>query len=198
MKTITILGSTGSIGTQCLDIVAQHPNLFQINYLTTHSNTIFFEQQTAQFSPKGVVITEPIAYQNFIKNTNFKGKILSEEDGLLEAAADSNCDIVIVALVGFAGLKPTIKAIQNKKNIALANKEALVVGGQHIIDLARANNVDILPVDSEHSAIFQCLQGEKITNINKLILTASGGPFLKISSKEIKKIKSKDALNHPT
>lgn len=198
MKNITILGATGSIGLQCLDIIGQNPNIYHVNYLTVYSNIDILEQLCVKFSPKGVVIVDEIAFKTFKQNTQFKGKILYGEAGLIEAAGDNNSDIVVVALVGFAGLKPTIQAIKAGKTIALANKETLVVAGQHIINLAKEHNVNILPIDSEHSAIFQVLQGENIEQVDKLILTASGGPFLDYSMDELKSVKAHQALKHPT
>ena len=198
MKSITILGSTGSIGTQSLEVINQQREHYEVNYLTTNSKIDLLEYQTQLFAPKGVVIVDENAYRDFTKKTLFKGKILCGEEGLLEAAGDEKSDIVIVALVGFSGVKPTIEAIKNKKTIALANKEVLVVAGDYITKLATQNNTKIIPVDSEHSAIFQCLQGESISNVKKIILTASGGPFLDLPFEKLSTVTAKDALNHPT
>lgn len=198
MKTITILGSTGSIGKQCLDIIAQCSDIYHVDYLTTNTNIDILEQQCFQFSPNGVVVVNEVACKKFKQQTQFKGTILCGEAGLIEAVSSNNTDMVVVALVGFAGVKPTIQAITNHKTIALANKETLVVAGQHIINLAKENNVKILPVDSEHSAIFQALQGENKDNIDKLILTASGGPFFDYPNESLKTVKAQQALKHPT
>jgi 1-deoxy-D-xylulose-5-phosphate reductoisomerase len=197
-KNICILGSTGSIGTQTLEIIAALPEVFEITYLTTFKNIELLEKQCKKFNPKGVVIAEDLAYKKFVKSTNFKGEILKGEIGITEAATFSENDLVISALVGFAGVLPTLKAIENGINIALANKETLVTAGKIITDAAKKNNVSIFPVDSEHSAIFQCLQGENINSVEKLILTASGGPFFNFPIENMKNITAKAALKHPT
>ena len=221
-KRITILGSTGSIGTQTLEVIGLHKEKLEVNFLTTNQNIELLEKQCAKFSPKGVVISEEKSYQQFVRKTNFKGKILCGEDGVIEASSDKNCDLVLVALVGFSGVLPTLKAIENGKNIALANKETLVTAGKIITTVAQKNNVSILPIDSEHSAIFQCLdtnshnghmlyaptvqhrrgiwlsQNEIKSEVEKVILTASGGPFLNTPNEKLAKISADEALKHPT
>ena len=197
-KKICILGSTGSIGTQTLDVISRFPDLFEINYLSTYNNIKLLEEQCKKFNPKGVVVCEVNAYNEFIAKTNFKGKIFKNDVGLIEITADTDNDLVVSALVGFSGVKPTLTAIENGINIALANKETLVSAGKIIIETAKKNNVKIFPIDSEHNAIFQCLQGEKIESIEKIILTASGGPFLHTPQEKMSNIKLEDALKHPT
>ena len=198
MNSITILGATGSIGQQTLDIVAHNSELFKIDFLTTYSNITLLEKQCEKFNPNGVVIVNDEAYKKFKKETSFEGKILSGIESLKIAATSSDNNIVVSSLVGIAGLSPTIEAIKTKKIMLLANKEVLVVAGKYIMDLVKENGTKVIPIDSEHSAIYQCLMGEKMKDINKIILTASGGPFLKLNRKELKNVTIKDALNHPT
>ena len=188
MKTITILGSTGSIGTQCLDVISLHRDKFRLNYLTTNNNIDVLEKQCALFEPNGVAIADESAYQEFKRKTAFKGVIVAGKEGIEEAAADQHSDLVVVAMVGMSGLTPTIAAIKSRKDIALANKETLVVAGQYITDIAHQNNINIFPIDSEHSAIWQCLRGENIESIRSIILTASGGPFLKYTEEQLQTI----------
>lgn len=197
-QVISILGSTGSIGTQTLDIVAANRNLFSINYLTTNFRTDLLELQCKTHNPNGVVISGKNAYENFVRTTDFKGKILFGEEGLNEAASACFNDLVVVALVGFAGVEPTLTAIRAGKTIALANKETLVTAGGIIVQTAKDNNVSIYPVDSEHSAILQCMLGESKDSVEKLIITASGGPFLNMPLENLQSIKAADALKHPT
>ncbi|MDR0926269.1 MAG: 1-deoxy-D-xylulose-5-phosphate reductoisomerase [Ignavibacteria bacterium] len=197
MKTITILGSTGSIGTQTLDVISAHRELYCINYLTTDTNIHLLDLQCSIFQPLGVVINNEISYKNFIAETNFKGKILCGSEGIIEAAADKANDLVVVGLVGFAGVRPTLEALRNGTDVAIANKEVLVTAGRIITSTALEMNAKILPIDSEHSAIFQCLQGERLDEIERLILTASGGPFLNYTREQLEKVTVSDALNHP-
>lgn len=198
MKNIAILGSTGSIGTQALDIIEKHPELFKVTVLTANNNWELLAEQALKFHPRKVIIASD---SNYIKLKHALQKsdieVISGEDNMSYAGTGENVDIVITALVGYSGLLPTIKAIQDHKTIALANKETLVVAGELITGLAKDNDVKILPVDSEHSAIFQCLQGEKRKNLKKVLLTASGGPFRKYSLEDLKKVTVKQALNHP-
>jgi len=196
-RTISILGSTGSIGTQALDVIGRSGGKFDIAYLTVDTNIEELEKQTQRFNPKAVVVCNSGAYSEFRKQTRFKGKILSGEYGLHEAAAYDGNDLVISALVGFAGVVPTIKAIEAGKTIALANKEALVSAGSIITKAAKDNNVDLIAVDSEHNAILQCLAGEKISQVEKIILTASGGPFRDTPLDEFDNITVARALDHP-
>lgn len=197
IKTISIFGSTGSIGTQALEIIAKQPEYFRAGWLTTHSRIERLEQQIAQYSPFGVVISDKEAYQTFIRTTSFQGTVLAGEEGLLEAASDTRTSQMLSALVGFSGVQPTLQAIQHGIPIALANKETLVSAGELITTAARSNNVAIVPVDSEHSAIAQCLVGESPEFIDKLILTASGGPFREYSLEQLQSVTHREALRHP-
>lgn len=197
MKKIAILGSTGSIGTSALDVVRNFPELYEVSFLTANSRTDDLEKQIKEFKPGAVVIKDKLAAEVFKSNTDFKGIILAGEEGLIEATKNFDYDILLSSLVGFAGLEPTIEAIKRGKRIALANKETLVAAGEIVVDLADKYNSEIIPVDSEHSAIFQCLVGEKTEDISKIILTASGGPFLNTEYENLKNVTVKEALNHP-
>lgn len=197
MKKIAILGSTGSIGTSALDVVRNFPDLYKVSFLTVNSKTDDLEKQIKVFKPGAVVIKDKIAAEAFKSKTDFKGIILAGEEGLIEATKNFDYDILLSSLVGFAGLEPTIEAIKRGKRIALANKETLVAAGEIVVDLADKHNSEIIPVDSEHSAIFQCLIGEKTEYISKIILTASGGPFLNTAYEKLKVVTVKEALNHP-
>lgn len=177
-------------------MIAKYPEKFNVSYLTTNTNIDLLVEQALKFNPEAVVITDRSAFNDLISKHTLKCEILPVE-GLLQIARSNNVDLIIAAMVGFAGLESTIEAVKNKKKIALANKETLVVAGHLITDLARKNNVDIIPVDSEHSAVFQCLVGEKPESLNRLILTASGGPFLNRSIENFKTISIAEALNHP-
>lgn len=195
-ETMTILGSTGSIGTQSLDVARRLGN--RVYAVTAHSNIKLLEKQAREFIPRYVVITDENSYKSIktsLADTDIK--VLYGMEGLCEVAADKNNDIVLNSLVGMVGLEPTLAAINAKTNIALANKETLVAGGKLVTTLARENNVQILPVDSEHSAIFQCLQGNEHNQIKKILLTASGGPFFGKTKDELRNVTIKDTLNHP-
>jgi 1-deoxy-D-xylulose-5-phosphate reductoisomerase len=196
-KKISILGSTGSIGYQTLEVIDNMPDDFEINYLTINTKIELLEPQIKKYNPKGVVIQDEQKYKEFKAKTDYKGKILCGLDGLIEASADKNNDILLTALVGFSGVIPTYHAIENGIDIALANKETLVSAGQLITDLAKEKNVNILAVDSEHSAILQSLAGEDYSEIEKIILTASGGPFLNLPKSEFDNITLDQALKHP-
>jgi 1-deoxy-D-xylulose-5-phosphate reductoisomerase len=196
-KIITILGSTGSIGIQALQVLDSIPQHFRIGYLTTNTNIELLAKQIKKFKPIGVVIKDKHAYEKFISQVDFNGKILHGKKGLIEAAGDTINDLVLSALVGFSGVEPTMEAIKSGTTIALANKETLVSAGSVITKSARKHNVEIIAVDSEHSAILQCLVGESIKEVEKIILTASGGPFLNTPLDELEKITAKDALKHP-
>ncbi|MEK7225377.1 MAG: 1-deoxy-D-xylulose-5-phosphate reductoisomerase, partial [Bacteroidota bacterium] len=179
IKRIAIFGSTGSIGTQALDVIAANPDKFSAEILTAHSNDELLVQQALKFNPNVVVIGDESRYgkvKEALASTDVK--VFSGEKALEEAAAMDCYDLMLAAIVGYAGLRPTLKAIDNGKAIALANKETLVVAGDIIMRKAVEKRVPIIPVDSEHSAIFQCLVGETRNRIEKIILTASGGPFL--------------------
>lgn len=196
MKNITILGSTGSIGTQALDIVRMHS--INIRALSANSNVELLEKQAREFHPECVCISDEKYYTELkdrLKDTDIK--ILAGLEGLCYIASMDNVDIMLNSVVGMVGLLPTITAIKKGTTIALANKETLVTGGQLVTDLAKKHNVEILPVDSEHSAIFQCLQGNKNNKISKILLTASGGPFYGKTKEELSKVTLSDALHHP-
>ena len=198
MKRIAILGSTGSIGTQALDVVKQHSDAFSVSVLTAQSNADLLVEQALQFKPSHVVIGDEQKYA-FVKEalSGTSIQVLAGADALQEVVCLDNVDIVLTALVGYAGLLPTVKAIKAGKPIALANKETLVVAGSLIMPLAREMGVPILPVDSEHSAIFQCLMGESHNPIEKVILTASGGPFRGRKRADLEQVTRAQALKHP-
>ncbi|WP_410221076.1 1-deoxy-D-xylulose-5-phosphate reductoisomerase [Pedobacter sp.] len=196
MKNISILGSTGSIGTQTLDVVRQNPGLYKVNALTAQNSADLLIQQALEFKPDLVVIGNKAHYAK-VKTALPGIKVLCGEEALAEAVILPQTHFVITALVGSVGLKPTIAAIKAKKNIGLANKETLVVAGELVMELAQQNGVEIIPVDSEHSAIFQCLVGEKHNPIEKIILTASGGPFRGKDRTFLGSVTKKEALKHP-
>ena len=177
MKKIAILGSTGSIGTQALDVVRHLPEEFSVEVLAANSNVELFTRQVEEFKPKLAVLADEAAYKKFSARKIQGVEVAGGRQAFIDAAGFDGVEIVLTAMSGFAGLEPTIKAINSGKNIALANKETLVVAGELITKLAKARGVKILPVDSEHGAFFQCLQGEDSRTIKKLLLTASGGPF---------------------
>jgi 1-deoxy-D-xylulose-5-phosphate reductoisomerase len=197
-KHIAILGSTGSIGTQALEVIQANPTLFQVEVLTAQNNCDLLIQQAIAFKPNAVVIGNEAMYQRvFDALDRHDIKVYAGENALASVVQMDTIDLVLTALVGYAGLKPTIKAIESKKPIALANKETLVVAGELITKLAEENGVNIYPVDSEHSAIFQCLIGEFHNPIEKIILTASGGPFRGKDKKFLQTVKKEQALKHP-
>ncbi len=197
-KRIALLGSTGSIGCQALEVIDSHPDKFEVEVLTAFNNVELLINQSIKFIPKVVVIGNENKFQ-FLKEalTHYPIQVMAGLDAIAEIVKLDTIDLVLTAMVGYAGLLPTINAIKWKKDIALANKETLVVGGELITKLATENKVKILPVDSEHSAIFQCLQGEEHDSIEKIILTASGGPFVDKDAEYLKKITKKEALKHP-
>lgn len=197
MKKICILGSTGSIGTQALDVIEQHPDLYEAYILTAYNNTDLIIEQARKFQPEAVVIANENNYNKVQEAlADLPIKVYAGAKALCEVVQDDNVDIVLASMVGFSGLEPTIAAIKAKKVIALANKETLVVAGDLITRLAHEYQVPILPVDSEHSAIFQCL--EPGNRIDKILLTCSGGPFRKFDKEQIKHVTKTDALAHPT
>jgi 1-deoxy-D-xylulose-5-phosphate reductoisomerase len=197
-KHIAILGSTGSIGTQALEVIAAHPDVFQAEVLTAHHNAALLIAQAIQFKPNVVVIVNEEFYPQVKAGLAGEDiKVYTGEKALADVVEMSTIDLVLTALVGYSGLRPTIKAIEAGKNIALANKETLVVAGDLITRLAREKGVNIYPVDSEHSAIFQCLVGEFHNKIEKLILTASGGPFRGKTKSELTGVTKAQALKHP-
>ena len=198
VKRIAILGSTGSIGTQALEVIQQHPLAFAVAVLTAQSNADLLIEQAIAFKPSHVVIGDANKF-TFVREALSPHQItvLSGAEALEEVVCLPHVDVVLTALVGYAGLLPTVKAIQAKKPIALANKETLVVAGALIMPLAREMGVPILPVDSEHSAIFQCLMGESHNPIEKVILTASGGPFRGKKRGDLEQVTRAQALKHP-
>lgn len=197
-KNVAILGSTGSIGKQTLDVVRQYPEIFKIDVLTANTSAELLIAQAREFKPNCVVIGDESLYSK-VSNALIDEdvKVFAGSDAICQVVTMESIDVVLTAMVGVAGLRPTISAIKAKKNIALANKETLVVAGHIITKLAIENNVDIIPVDSEHSAIFQCLVGEHFNRISKLILTASGGPFKDRPISSFEDITVKEALAHP-
>jgi 1-deoxy-D-xylulose-5-phosphate reductoisomerase len=197
-KQIAILGSTGSIGTQALDVIEANPEVFSVSVLTAGDNAELLISQAAKFLPAEVVICNPDKFDK-VKSAlaSFPIKVYKGADALVSVVESDNVDIVLTAMVGYAGLLPTIHAIKAGKNIALANKETLVVAGELITALAKQYNVSIYPVDSEHSAIFQCLAGEENNAIEKIILTASGGPFRGKDRAFLAQVTKAQALKHP-
>ncbi len=197
-RNIAILGSTGSIGTQALEVIKANPDKFSVEVLTAQQNDVLLIQQAIEFKPNVVVIGDESKYDAVFSALNsYDIKVYAGKNALNSVVEMDSIHIVLTALVGYAGLMPTVKAIQAGKHIALANKETLVVAGQLITDLCKKHKVDLLPVDSEHSAIFQCLAGEWHNPIEKLILTASGGPFRGRQRHELSHVTLKEALKHP-
>jgi 1-deoxy-D-xylulose-5-phosphate reductoisomerase len=197
-KRIAIFGSTGSIGTQALEVIHAHPELFEVEILTAHNNEDLLIEQALRFSPNAVVIVNEKKYSKVkeaLSTTDIK--VFAGEKALEEVADFDTYDMMLAAIVGFAGLLPTLKAVDKKKAVALANKETLVVAGDIVMYKAIENNTPILPVDSEHSAIFQCLVGEHRNPIEKIILTASGGPFRGKKPNFLLNVKRDHALQHP-
>jgi 1-deoxy-D-xylulose-5-phosphate reductoisomerase len=198
IKRIALFGSTGSIGTQALEVIAANPDKFSVEILTAQNRDELLVQQAIQFNPNLVVIGDEKKYlkvKEALASTDIK--VFAGEKALEEVAGMDCYDLMLAAIVGFAGLKPTLKAIENKKAVALANKETLVVAGDIVMQKAVENRVPIIPVDSEHSAIFQCLVGESRNRIDKVILTASGGPFLGKKPNYLVNVKREHALQHP-
>jgi len=197
-KRVAILGSTGSIGTQALNIIHEFSDDFELKLISANSSKELLLKQSLFFKPNHVVVNTSDGYSYLKKNLKKNDiKVYCGNDILCDLIESNDFDIILVAIVGFAALLPTISAIKSGKKIALANKETLVVGGQLISSLLNDYNGEIIPVDSEHSAIFQCLQGEKINTVENIILTASGGPFRGFSSKELGGVSVKQALKHP-
>jgi 1-deoxy-D-xylulose-5-phosphate reductoisomerase len=198
LKRVAVLGSTGSIGKQALDVIDKHIDKFQVTVLTANNNLELLYKQAVKFIPKYVIIANEEKYVELKELlTPFPIQVLAGENAIAEVVKSDDIDIVLTAMVGYSGLLPTINAINAQKDIALANKETLVVAGELINRLAHKNGIRILPVDSEHSAIFQCLQGESDTSIEKIILTASGGPFIGKNSQFLKTVTKNEALKHP-
>ena len=197
-KQLAILGSTGSIGTQTLDVVAEYPDLFEVYTLTANNNVELLIEQAKRFNPDSVVIANEAHYPRLKEALKeYPIKVYAGDEAIAQIVEAAPIDIVVTAMVGYAGLKPTIRAIEAHKTIALANKETLVVAGDLIKQLALEYHAPIIPVDSEHSAIFQCLVGEWDNPIDKIILTASGGPFRELTAEQMKHVTKNDALKHP-
>lgn len=198
MKRIAILGSTGSIGTQALDVISQHPDEFEAHTLTAGNNAQLLIEQALRFKPDTVVIANEAKYEE-VRDAlaHLPIKVFAGSEAICEAVTNQYIDIVLTAMVGFAGLRPTVAAIRAHKTLALANKETLVVAGSLIKRLCLENGVSILPVDSEHAAIFQCLNGEGRNHIRRILLTASGGPFRRFTADQLRTVTPAQALHHP-
>jgi 1-deoxy-D-xylulose-5-phosphate reductoisomerase len=197
MKKVFILGSTGSIGVNTLNVIRRFSEKFQITGLTAHSNIGLLEKQFLEFKPPVLVVGDKTEAGILRKRLNGSCEVLEGQEGLIEATKNSDYDILVSSMVGFSGLSPTIEGIKRGKRIALANKETLVVAGELITELAKIHRAEIIPVDSEHSAIFQCIIGEKKEEIEKLIITASGGPFFNHKKEDLQNVTVKEALCHP-
>lgn len=196
-KRLAILGSTGSIGTQTLDVVSHHPEAFQIEALAAGYNIDLLLKQIQQFQPRIVSVANKELADKIKLQVSSDIQVFYGEAGIIEVAAGSKADFVVSALVGSQGLKPTMAAIQAGKNIGLANKETLVSAGHIVTELVKRHGVDLVPIDSEHSAIYQCLNGESRKEVSKIILTASGGSFRNQSREELVGVSVEQALNHP-
>jgi 1-deoxy-D-xylulose-5-phosphate reductoisomerase len=197
-KGIAILGSTGSIGTQALEVIEAYPEYFELEVITAGKNADLLIEQALKFQPNSVVIVDESQYLKVKEALAHEPiHVYAGEEALCQVVESSQVHTVLTALVGYAGLKPTLRAIEAKKTIALANKETLVVAGELVTKMARENGVNIYPVDSEHSAIFQCLVGEFMNPIEKIYLTASGGPFRGWSTKQLEQVTLAQALKHP-
>ncbi|AOL34092.1 1-deoxy-D-xylulose-5-phosphate reductoisomerase [Geobacillus thermoleovorans] len=197
MKYISILGASGSIGTQTLDVIRAHPDEFRLAAASVGKNIEAARRLIAEFSPSLVAVADRDAYKVLYREYRGRTTIVYGEEGLIEAAVCPQADVVVTAVVGSVGLVPTLKAIEAGKAIALANKETLVVAGHLVMAAAKRRGVPLLPVDSEHSAIFQCLQGERMEQVDKLILTASGGSFRDKTRRELAHVTVEEALRHP-
>ncbi len=197
MKYISLLGSTGSIGTQTLEVIKNNSDDYKVCGITGYSNIDLLEKQVLEFRPKVVAISNTKYYKELKRRVGDITEVVTGIDGLIQVATMVESDIVMSSIVGIAGLVPTFRAIEKGKTIGLANKETLVTAGKLVMDAAKKNNSTILPVDSEHSAIFQCIAGNNIKSISKIILTASGGPFRNKSYEELKNVGIEETLNHP-
>lgn len=197
-KRLAILGSTGSVGTQALEVIDQHPELFSVEILSAHSNDTLLIEQAGKYKPNAVVVTDETKYEK-VKSalSALDIKVFSGAQALCDVVQWDTVDLVLAAIVGFAGLHSTVAALQAGKQVAIANKETLVVAGEIVMQLAREKNILPLPVDSEHSALFQCLVGERLDAVEKVILTASGGPFLGKKTNFLVNVKKDHALQHP-
>ena len=197
---ICIIGSTGSIGVQALDVIRQHPDLYEVYCLTANNSVDKLAEQAREFNPAAVVIANTAHYDKLVSLLADRPdiKVYAGTEALNEIVEAQPIDAVLASMVGFSGLVPTIRAIKARKKICLANKETLVVAGELILKLVEQYHVDLLPVDSEHSAIFQCLVGEDINKVDKLLLTCSGGPFRQYTYEQLQQVTAEDALKHPT
>ena len=198
MKNLVVLGSTGSIGTQTLDVVREHPDLFHVSVLVANRSDELLEKQIEEFQPQLAVLSDEEAYSRLRQRYSGKTELAGGRQAVIEAAAYPEAQVVVTSLMGFAGLEPTLAALEAGKDIALANKETLVVAGELVMAKAKELGRAILPVDSEHCALFQCLQGQDRKAVEKLILTASGGPFRGRRAEELTSVSKKDVLAHPT
>lgn len=198
MKKIAVLGSTGSIGTQTLDVVRNHADILKIEVLAANASDELLEKQINEFKPSIAVLCDKNASEKLKARYSGETKLLFGEEGLIEGVTSDKIDTVVTSLMGFAGLRPTMAAINAGKNIALANKETLVVAGEIVMRSAKEKGIEIMPIDSEHGALFQCLHGEDITKVDKLLVTASGGPFRGKTKEELQNVTVKQCLNHPT
>ncbi len=197
MKKVLILGSTGSIGINTINVIRNFPGEFEITALTINTKIDLLEPQIHEFNPKAVVVKDEKLGRELERRINGKCEVLVGEQGLIDAAKNLDYDIFVGAMVGFCGLAPTLEAIKRGKIITLANKETLVVAGELVTNLCKKHNAKLLPIDSEHSAIFQCLEGEDKNSVEKIILTASGGPFLNKSKEALANVTVQEALHHP-
>ncbi|MCW8804768.1 MAG: 1-deoxy-D-xylulose-5-phosphate reductoisomerase, partial [Ignavibacteriaceae bacterium] len=197
MKKVFLLGSTGSIGINCLNVISNLKDGFEVAGMTVNTNTELLLEQIKKYRPKVVVVKDEKAANKISEKIPRGCELLIGEEGLIRAAIETEYDIFMGAMVGFAGLAPTLEAIKRGKRIALANKETLVVAGEIVTELVLENSAEIIPVDSEHSAIYQCLIGENLNEVEKLILTASGGPFWDKDKSFFETATVDEALNHP-
>ena len=198
-KNLAILGSTGSIGTNCLDVVSRFPQRFNVKALTTNTSIEIFLDQVKRFKPSIAAIADDEAATRFCRMADHGSlNVLKGKEGLLEAVRDPECDVVVNGLVGAVGLEPTLEALRHGKQVALANKETLVIGGELVREALRQSDTELLPVDSEHSAIWECLHGRPREYVKKIILTASGGPFRDLDVNHLRMVTIEDALEHPT
>ena len=198
MKNLIVLGSTGSIGTQTLDVVREHPDLFHVSVLVANRSDELLEKQIEEFRPELAVLSDEVAYRRLKDRYQGRTELAGGRKAVIDAAAYPAGEVVVTSLMGFAGLEPTMAALGAGKDIALANKETLVVAGELVMAKARELGRAILPVDSEHCALFQCLQGQDVSAVEKLILTASGGPFRGRKATELTEVTKGDVLAHPT
>ncbi len=196
-KPIAILGATGSIGVNALEVVRQHPDKFRVVGLSAHRNVSLLAKQVEAFRPEVVAVTDPAAYEEAVRRVGCQIKVLPGKDGAVAVATHPEVSLVVSAMVGAAGLTPTLAAIRAGKDVALANKETLVIGGELIISAVAEAKIRLIPIDSEHSAIFQSLLGHSKNEIRRIILTASGGPFRQWPLEKMRRVTSRDALRHP-